>query len=190
MFTLLQKSISKFISALTDKERMDHAEGIRIRAALPLIKGKLLDIGCGYNNLVKEYKGDGIGVDVYDWDGKPDMVLKRSDKLPFKDRVFDTVTFIACLNHIPYRISALEEAKRVLKEDGQVIITMIGPTAGKFAHFIQTVDVLERGFMPGELLGLSDKQLYKIFSEAGLVLVRRKRIFPGTNKIYILKKPN
>jgi len=34
---------------------------------LPHIRGRLLDIGCGTNKLVKSYMGEGIGVDVYQW---------------------------------------------------------------------------------------------------------------------------
>lgn len=43
-------------------------EGVRISTVLPYIKGDLLDIGCGMNNLTKLY-GAGIGVDVHDWGG-------------------------------------------------------------------------------------------------------------------------
>ena len=32
------------------------------------VKGKILDIGCGENLLVKQY-GNGVGVDVYPWGG-------------------------------------------------------------------------------------------------------------------------
>ena len=39
----------------------------RHKIVLSHVNGKLLDIGCGENLLVKQY-GDGIGVDVFPWE--------------------------------------------------------------------------------------------------------------------------
>ena len=116
------------------KDKMDLLEDQRINVVMPYIKGKLLDIGCGYNNLVKKY-GNGIGVDVYPWRGV-DMVAKKTSSSPFENSSFDTITFLACLNHIPYRRDALKEARRLLKPDGTLLITMISPFFGKMAHII------------------------------------------------------
>jgi hypothetical protein len=49
----------------------------RIKAVLPHIHGRLLDIGCGTNDLVKSYKGEGVGIDVYQW-GDVDLVVDDS----------------------------------------------------------------------------------------------------------------
>lgn len=189
----MQKRVRKILSRLQAgplrKDYMDCFEKIRIEAVLPLVKGELLDVGCGYNNLVQLYQGDGIGVDVYNWGGKPDKVIKRSDNLPFEDKSFDTITFVACLNHIPYRVSALKEARRVLKDNGKIIITMIGPLTGKLAHLIEGKDEKQRdGFKEGELMGISDQHLDEIFDQADFKLVEKKRIMHSPNKIYILKK--
>ena len=45
---------------------------IRVGIVLNAARGRLLDIGCGTNRLVMRYRaegGDGVGVDVYPWDG-------------------------------------------------------------------------------------------------------------------------
>jgi tRNA (uracil-5-)-methyltransferase TRM9 len=47
--------------------------------------------------------------------------------LPFEDECFDKVISIAVLHHIPslaLRIKFMEEGYRVLKKDGQMIITV------------------------------------------------------------------
>src|SRR5207245_507345 len=62
----------------------------RIQYVLPHVKGKLLDIGCGENNLVKQW-GNGTGVDVYPWPGV-DMVCDTTH-LPLANEHFDTVSF-------------------------------------------------------------------------------------------------
>src|SRR5262245_45100549 len=70
----------------------------RLEAVFPYVRGRLLDIGAGANTLVKRY-GNGVGVDVHDWGGGA-LVVQDSSKLAFSDGEFDTVTLIACLNHI------------------------------------------------------------------------------------------
>jgi len=47
---------------------MDSTERFRLAQVLPYVRGALLDIGRGYNNLVRWY-GRGVGVDIYPWAG-------------------------------------------------------------------------------------------------------------------------
>ena len=54
----LSALIGKLLMVFTKKDAMDFAEGIRVKAVLPLVEGKLLDVGCGYNNLARSYKGE------------------------------------------------------------------------------------------------------------------------------------
>ena len=129
------------------------------------------------------------GAGIIIWRGHiRENVVERTDKLPFEEKSFDTITFLACLNHIPYRVSALKEAVRILKRNGQVIITMIGPFVGKISHMFNGKDETMRGLKKGETLGLSYQELKNIFNEAGLGLIKIKKIFSGINKIYILEK--
>ncbi|MEW6607666.1 MAG: methyltransferase domain-containing protein [bacterium] len=168
---------------------MDLTEIFRIKAVLPFVRGRLLDIGCGYNNLVKRYKGEGVGVDIFDWGERPNYVVERTDCLPFEDETFDTITFLACLNHIPYRVSVLKEARRILKKDGRIIITMIAPLIGKIAHLIEIKDELMRGEIhQNEKHGLSLQDIKAIFKEANLIIEKTKSFEFGLNKIYLLKK--
>ena len=74
----------------------------RIQAVRSHVSGRLLDIGCGTNSLVRCYQGEGVGVDVHQW-GDVDLLVEDSAELPFGDAQFDTVTIIAALNHIPNR---------------------------------------------------------------------------------------
>ena len=108
--------------------------GWRTRVVIPHIRGRLLDIGCGLNELVRTYAGDGTGVDVYQW-GEVEVVVDDTADLPFRDGEFDTVTVVAALNHIPNRAEALVEAYRVLKPGGSIIVTMITASVGRAWHF-------------------------------------------------------
>ena len=82
----------------------------RIAAVLPHVRGRLLDIGCGANHLVRGY-GNGVGADVYDW-GDVDCLVEDSASLPFSDGAFDTISIVAALNHVRNR-EARGECRRL-----------------------------------------------------------------------------
>lgn len=162
----------------------------RVIVALKNAKGKTLDVGCGANNFIKSY-GNGVGVDVESWEGC-DKVIKDASKLPFKDASFDTVSFLACLNHIPNRNEAVIEASRVLKDDGRIIVTMITPRLGKFIHwwrFKNDPDHQARHIdHDHELMGMSDEHIRGILHGAGFHNIKRKRFVYGLNNIYVAER--
>lgn len=162
----------------------------RIKIVLPHIQGRLLDIGCGTNQLVQAYKGEGVGVDVYQWEGV-DYVVENTANLPFQNQEFDTVTIIASLNHIPNRQDVLIEAHRVLKENGLVIITMIPPQISKIWHFLRKpwdADQHERGMKEGEVFGLTKKEVISLLERAGFQIYRESRFMLGINRLTIARK--
>lgn len=161
----------------------------RVKNVLPHIKGRLLDIGCGTNVLVKKY-GNGIGVDVYDFGGA-DMVVKDSSKLPFTDNEFDTITIIAALNHIPNRLEVIQEANRLLKNDGLLIITMIPPKISKLWHLLRSpwdIDQHERKMKEGEVYGISKGDLMHLVEKNNFTLKKTKNFMLGVNTLYIFEK--
>jgi len=181
-------------SELLQKLKLTTLEEERINAVLPYVQGRLLDIGCGRNMLVNKYKekgGDGIGIDVYDYGSKA-IIVEDSSNLPFPDNSFDTIVFIACLNHIPYRLDALKEAHRLVSDGGQLIITMINPVIGFLVHKIwelinRGLDV-ERGMKEGEVYGLWRAKVLELSASAGFHLTMHKRFDYGLNNIYIFKR--
>lgn len=163
----------------------------RIRAVWPYIRGRLLDIGAGRNRLVQCY-GNGIGVDVYDWGGGA-LIVEDSSNLPFPDESFDTITFLACLNHIPYREAVLREAYRLLRPGGRVIITMIDPVLGWIGHKIfwwYDRDQRDRGIEEGELWGMWPKEVKTLLQQTGFVVRLHKRFVYGLNNLFVAEKPS
>lgn len=162
---------------------------IRTKLVLNEVRGKLLDIGCGSNELVKAYRaqgGNGMGVDVYPWAGV-DQVLPDSSCLPFADQSFDAVSFIACINHIPYREQALREAHRVLTADGILILTNLTPWLSRIWHFYAfwDHDQHERGMAEGEVWGLTSKEMLALLTKTGFK-VQKKILFSwGCNQLYV-----
>jgi len=159
----------------------------RINAVLPHLRGRLLDIGAGPNTLVQRY-GNGIGVDVVDWGGGV-MVVEDTSRLPFEDESFDTITFIACLNHIPYREAALREARRLIRPDGRLIITMINPLLGDFGHAIwwYSEDKKRGGMKEGEVGGMWTSEVTRLGEAAGFRLTLHRRFVYGMNNLYLFE---
>ena len=99
---------------------------------------KILDLGCGNGRLLELFKDkdiEYIGVDTSEKlieiakKKYPDGKFQVADalNLPFEDNYFDKVFSIAVLHHIPskeYRLRFLKEAKRVLRKDGLLILTV------------------------------------------------------------------
>lgn len=162
-------------------------EDERINAALPHLQGLVLDIGAGPNTLMNRYR-HGVGVDVHDWGGGT-MVVEDSASLPFKEGSFDTITFIACLNHIPNRKEVLREARRVLKPGGKLIITMINPILGRIGHAIwwYSEDKHRGGMKDGEVGGLWTKDIIRLCTEAGFDFLSQKAFVCRMNNLYIFK---
>jgi SAM-dependent methyltransferase len=159
----------------------------RINAVVPYIAGALLDIGAGSNSLVKRV-GHGVGVDVVDWGGDA-LVVKNSADLPFDRGSFDTIAFVACLNHIPNRGDVLKEAHRLLRPEGRILITMINPFLGKIGHAIwwYSEDKKRGGMVEGEVGGMWTEEIVTLCSNAGFKMIEHRRFEFGMNHLYIFK---
>lgn len=162
----------------------------RVIMALRNVDGKVLDVGCGSNVFVRSY-GNGTGVDVFPWGGV-DQVVEDAARLPFGDGTYDTVSFLACLNHIPNREKAVQEAARVLRPKGKLLVTMIPPRLGAFIHWLRErhdPDHKQRHIdHADELMGMSSKQIRTILDQAGFDNVRRKPFVFGFNSLYVATK--
>jgi SAM-dependent methyltransferase len=167
---------------------MDFLESWRLAKVRPFVRGRLLDLACGYNNLVREH-GNGVGVDVHPWDGV-DVVVEDPARLPFADGEFDTASIVAALNHIPNRADTLHEVRRVLKPGGLLLVTMIGPMTGRLAHLLFHHDEAVRGGMrPGELDGIPPRAMRQLLSGADFERVREIPFQLGLNRLYVARKP-
>lgn len=163
----------------------------RLRAVLPHIKGRLLDVGAGANTLVRLHGQDSVGVDVHDFGGAATIVADTRS-LPFEAGEFDTVSFVACLNHIPYRLDALREGLRVLRPGGRVVVTMINRFLGDIGHFLwwYSEDRERGGMVEGETGGLNVSEMLCLLRDAGCVQVQHRRFCHGLNHLYLARRPS
>lgn len=163
----------------------------RVIMALRNATGRALDIGCGANNFIRSY-GNGVGVDVVNWDGV-DLVVEDAARLPFKTGEFDTTAFLACLNHISNRGAAATEAYRVTTPGGRVLVTMITPRLGAFIHWLRFRNDPDHQARcidhSHEFMGMSAGQVREILTRAGFTDIKRKRFVFGLNSLYLGRKP-
>ena len=172
----------------TARRRMDLLEPWRHRVVRPFIRGRFLDLACGYNNLTRAH-GSGLGADIFPWEGI-DIRIGDAAYLPFRDSSFDTVSVIAALNHIPNREAALQAVMRILRPKGRFLATMIGPLTGRVAHLLFHQDEARRGGMRrGEVDGISPPAMRTLLQKAGFELVREVPFQLGLNRLYVARKP-
>ena len=175
-------------------ERFDYVAGE--------VEGDCLDVGCGRNNLfIREVLGGrGKGIDVFAYDGLgPENIVEDITCFPFPDESFDSVTFIANLNHVPApkRDPELAEAWRCLRPGGNIIVTMGNPLAELLVHrVVWLYDRLfkthhdmdsERGMEQEEEYYLIDAEIVARLKKVGFARIVKKYFGTqwGLNALFI-----
>ncbi|MAZ76732.1 MAG: hypothetical protein CMH31_05460 [Micavibrio sp.] len=184
---------------LNEKMHFTSLRAERLANVLPQLEGRCLDIGAGDNMLLKLYQKknsddkahpahQSVGLDVEDW-GSNCTIVENCKKLPFDDNSFDTVCFIACINHIPERVEALQETMRILKPGGKVIITMIGKVIGEIGHAIWWYsEDKHRDVHEEELMGMNSSHIIKLLKDTGFNDIDEQGFVYNLNRLYIAKK--
>lgn len=99
-----------------------------------LVNKKILDVGCGNGHFGKEFINNGNSVFGVDISEKSVEVAKKylsdakctdiqQDRLPYEDNFFDVIIMGEIIEHLLEPKKALLEIKRVLKNDGFIVIT-------------------------------------------------------------------
>jgi ubiquinone/menaquinone biosynthesis C-methylase UbiE len=168
----------------------------RFAAVLCELRGRVLDVGAGDNALLKLYRAHArgpsevsaaaasVGVDVIDW-GADCVIVPNCRSLPFTDASFDTVSFVACLNHIPERREALAEARRILKPGGRVVVTMISRFVGVLGHAIWWYsEDKRRQVAAGEEMGLDSEEVVALLTSSRFKNVTTRRFLYKLNGLH------
>jgi len=172
----------------------------RMAVVLQNLNGRCLDVGAHDNELLRTYgemsgelgideatASSSVGVDVVDW-GADTQLIPDSAHLPFDDDAFDCVAFIACINHIPERSDAIIEARRVMHNDGRLLITMISRFVGAISHRLRWWgEHSHRNVHEDELMGMNEAEIMALAKGGGFELERTVSFYYGMNKLHIFK---
>lgn len=106
---------------------------LTIMASLVDLKQKILDLGCGTGDLIKLLKNKNSDVEGLEISHKAAKIGQHRGckitigdlhkKFPYKNNSFDTITAGELIEHIYDTDFFLEEIKRVLKKNGNLIIS-------------------------------------------------------------------
>jgi len=169
------------------------------------VKGYCLDVGCGSHNLFisRHLNGNGKGIDIFPYEGlSEENIVADMKHFPFGNAYFESITFIANINHVPrsQRDSEIAEAWRCLKVGGNIIVTMGNPIAEILMHkvvwgydrlFGTHYDVdTERGMHEEEDYFLTDSEIIDRLKRAGFEDVEKKYFWTqwGLNHLLVAWK--
>lgn len=178
--------------AVCERLHLTSLRSERFRKVLPELQGRVLDIGAGDNALIQLYKQynkaeeamQSVGVDIINW-GSDCTIIQNAASLPFADHSFDTVTYIACINHIPERLESLHEVRRVLRPHGKVLVTMIGRIIGTIGHALWWYsEDKHREVDAHEEMGMDVAEIVNLFTKAGYALKKHEKFVYGLNAVY------
>lgn len=126
-----------------------------LEIAAPL-EEPILDIGCGDGHFAQMTFAHKLTAGVDPWwgpltkaqasDAYHAVIHSLGNELPFPDNTFATVISNSVLEHIPDVQAVLNEAGRVLKRDGRLVITM---PSEYFTQYLGGAQALERMGLPG-----------------------------------------
>ena len=167
----------------------------RFRAALPYIRGRVLDIGCGTGRLAQH-----IPPDRYAGIDQDHRVLQQArsrfpthtftSSLPGPEERFDTVAALAVIEHVDDPTTFLRTLSAHLGDSpgARIIITTPHPAMG-WVHKVGSAMGLFSRNASKEHKGMLDRlKLADAGGDAGLRLVMHRRFLLGANQIAVFEK--
>jgi len=109
---------------------------------MPKQRGKVLDIGCGDGHFLHSIRNKGWQVEGLDTN--PDAVklaatqyglnvhLSNLENMRYDDCIFDAITISHVIEHVHNPVALLNEACRILKKEGLLIV--VTPNAAGYGH--------------------------------------------------------
>lgn len=147
----------------------------RIQAVKPQ-GGRILDVGCYdgiFLNEARKRKWDCHGVEPHIGGAryareelKLDVQQCVLEKCSFKDKSFDAVTLLATLEHHPNPLKTLKEAKRFLKPDGLLVISV--PTIPFYLNLVRS---RWRMFIGDHYTFFTDDSMKRLLGKSGYKLL-------------------
>jgi SAM-dependent methyltransferase len=114
-----------------------------LRQAGPAPGQRILDVGCGFGGTIAQLNEDGAELDLVGLNidarqiaravatvrpraargNRIAFVVGDACALPFPDGSFDTLLAVECIFHFPTRVAFFEEARRVLRPGGRLVVS-------------------------------------------------------------------
>jgi len=172
---------------------------LRYNKVKPYIKknAALLDLGCGYNATflteMADKIGKGVGIDTCTNTKLKNkkLVLINSDlntKLPLKSRSFDQVVLLAVLEHFEKPKKILTECRRIMKKNGDLLITTPDKKSEKLLKFLAKVSVISKKEIKDHKKYFDEKALRDYLERTGFKTIKVDTFELGFNIFVHAKK--
>ncbi|MCK4257159.1 class I SAM-dependent methyltransferase [candidate division WOR-3 bacterium] len=138
---------------------------------------RILDVGCGTGEfcyfLKKKYEVVPEGIDVNEKALKiassnyPDISFKNVKLKDMDKDIYDAVTMIEVVEHLPKPLNTLRSIKRLLKKEGRIVVST--PNRWAFLHKIKSaITGYDYLYDPLHIQLFNHKSLLSLFLKAGL----------------------
>jgi len=187
----------------------------RVKEFINFKNSKVLDIGCGIGAFLEKFKNE--GADVYGIDIDKDKIniakekfynvfVSPAEKLNFNNNFFDVIFLHEVLEHVDDDVKTINEAFRVLKKGGKIIIftpNRLWPFEthgiylfGKYIfgniHLVNYLPSFIFKKLTPHVRNYTKKDLLKVFQNQNYIQIYYNRVFPGfdglANRIPLIGK--
>lgn len=172
----------------------DYLKRRRYAAVVEEIAGDkrlVLDIGCGeggFKNFLPK-TASYFGLDVKSNKNKNIFACDVTKGFPLKvsNMKFDYIISLAFVEHIKDVASFLGRCKKVLKDDGKIVITTPHPIGRKVHEIGAALGLFSKEAAEEHEKFLNKRDLDKICSIVGLKVGKYKRFLFGFNQLFVIK---
>ena len=166
----------------------------RFKAARPLVRGRVLDVGCGSGAFAHFFgQDDYVGVDL------DSLSLERAraafpqhcfrDRLPESGERFDSIVSLAVIEHVtsPERF-LLDLAEFTRDENSRIVVTTPHPSVDWVHHAGASLGLFSKHANEEHQELLNEVSLRKAAQGAGLKLQLYKRFLFGANQLAVFSR--
>jgi ubiquinone/menaquinone biosynthesis C-methylase UbiE len=160
---------------------------------------RILDIGCGSGFSMEKSIPKGKDFQIYGIDVTEDLInyakkkrphfnfkVAYGEKLPYENNAFDAVLYSDVIEHLKDPVESLNEAHRVLKKDGFVVITVVKEYHPMFRIIWWLWTKFKGKVWHGTHLSIYDeKSLKRQLEEAGFKVTKMSHLHLGMSLVAV-----
>jgi 2-polyprenyl-3-methyl-5-hydroxy-6-metoxy-1,4-benzoquinol methylase len=166
----------------------------RFLAAMPFLKGRILDIGCGTGTLAKWFEPKNyVGVDIDSESvNKAHLAFPKhrfDEEMPNEEEKFDTVVALAVIEHVPAPTSFLLKLAQYLKcqHYSYIVCTTPHPSFEWIHEVGAEMGLFSKHACEEHEALLNKKFLAEVAASAGLRMTVYRRFLLGANQLAVFQ---